>query len=164
MFVYKGSCTAPAEILRDGVKSPGNTYTPFGALANFAGLWCLHCCPQIKGGDSMDKRKGNYKNGKATQYRTGSEAAKRNGRKGGIKSGESRNLKSMLLKAMDSGGYEKMVEVAMREMEAGNSKFWELIRDTIGEKPTDSVSISENSSNPLSGLTTEELKKLVKDG
>ena len=112
----------------------------------------------------MDKRKGNYKNGKATQYRTGSEAARRNGRKGGIKSGESRNLKSMLIEVMKNGGYEKMVDVAMREMEAGNPKFWEMIRDTIGEKPTDSIAVSGMDNNPLSGLSTEELKKLVDDG
>lgn len=48
-------------------------------------------------------------------------------------------MKSMLLKAMDDGGYEKMVEVAMREMDNGNPRFWELIRDTIGEKPKEKV-------------------------
>jgi hypothetical protein len=58
-------------------------------------------------------------------------------RKGGIASGQSRNLKSLLLKALEDGGYEKMVDVAMAEIENGNARFWELVRDTVGEKPVD---------------------------
>ena len=58
-------------------------------------------------------------------------------RKGGIASGQSRNLKSLLIKALENGGYEKMVDVAMSEIEKGNPRFWELVRDTAGEKPVD---------------------------
>lgn len=58
-------------------------------------------------------------------------------RKGGIASGQSRNLKSLLLKALEDGGYEKMVDVAMAEIGNGNARFWELVRDTVGEKPAD---------------------------
>lgn len=58
-------------------------------------------------------------------------------RKAGIASGKSRNLKSLLLKALEDGGYEKMVDVAMAEIENGNARFWELVRDTVGEKPAD---------------------------
>ena len=84
-----------------------------------------------------------------------------NASKAGIASGEARNLKSMLLKAMRNGGYEEMTEVAMREMKAGNAKFWELIRDTIGEKPTESVSVNANVQNPFSGFSTDELKQMI---
>ena len=49
----------------------------------------------------------------------------------------------------------------MREMELGNAKFWELIRDQIGEKPIDNVAVTADINNPFKDLTTEELKKLV---
>lgn len=109
----------------------------------------------------MADKKANLKNGKKTQFKTGDEAAKINGRKGGLRSAEVRNLKGMLLKAMKNGGYEKMVGVAMREMELGNAKFWELIRDQIGERPIDNVAVTADINNPFKDLTTEELKKLV---
>jgi len=93
----------------------------------------------------MADKNENLKKGKQTQFRSGDEATKRNGRKGGIRSGEVRNLKSLLLKVLDDGGYDKMVEVALREMENGNPKFWELIRDTVGEKPTEKIQADVNS-------------------
>ena len=58
-------------------------------------------------------------------------------RNAGIASGKARNLKSLLLKALEEGGYETMVDVAMKEIENGNARFWELVRDTVGEKPVD---------------------------
>lgn len=36
-------------------------------------------------------------------------------------------------------GTELMVAVAVKEMSRGNPKFWELIRDTSGQKPVDKV-------------------------
>lgn len=93
----------------------------------------------------MADKKENLKKGRKTQFRSGDEATKKAGRKGGIRSGEVRNLKSLLLGALDKGGYDKMVEVAMREMESGNPRFWELIRDTVGEKPTEKIQADVNS-------------------
>lgn len=102
----------------------------------------------------MADKNENLKKGKDTRFRSGEKATRENGRKGGIRSGEVRNLKSLLLKALDKGGYDKMVEVALREMENGNPKFWELIRDTVGEKPTEKIQAN---------VTTyeESLKKVV---
>ena len=84
----------------------------------------------------------NLKKGKATQYRSGDEAAKINGRKGGIASGKSRNLQARLKEWAEKGGYELMLTMAQEEIEAGNVKMWELVRDTIGEKPTDKVDLT----------------------
>lgn len=80
----------------------------------------------------------NLEKGINTQFRSGEEAA-RSGRKGGIASGKARNLKACLLEAMEKGGYEKMTEVAMANLD--NPRFWELIRDTIGEKPKEQISL-----------------------
>lgn len=99
----------------------------------------------------------NLEKGKATQFKSGEEAAKA-GRKGGIASGEARrekaDLKKQLLLFLETDattdksgnpltGAELMVKVAAREMAKGNPKFWELIRDTAGFKPIDKVQVTE---------------------
>lgn len=78
--------------------------------------------------------------------------------KAGKKSGEVRREKADLKKQMmvwleadvskDANGNaitgaEYMVQVAVREMRKGNPKFWELIRDTAGQKPIDRIQIAE---------------------
>lgn len=99
----------------------------------------------------------NLEKGKATQFKSGEEAAKA-GRKGGIASGEAKreraNLRKMLQIALESDdfkdkfgnkmtGAELMVKVAFKEMAKGNPKYWELIRDTAGFKPIDKIQVAE---------------------
>jgi hypothetical protein len=84
----------------------------------------------------------NLKKGKATQFRTGEEQAEI-ARQGGIASGKARNLKARLKEWAEDGGYEKMLAMADEQIAEGNTKMWELIRDTIGEKPVDRVQIQE---------------------
>lgn len=40
-------------------------------------------------------------------------------------------------------GTQLMVAVAVKEMSKGNPKFWELIRDTSGQKPVEQVMVAE---------------------
>lgn len=40
-------------------------------------------------------------------------------------------------------GTELMVAVAVKEAVKGNPRFWELIRDTAGEKPVERVMVAE---------------------
>ena len=77
--------------------------------------------------------------------RTKSEAREK-GKKGGIKSGEVRAQRKTLKEAL-----------------SGNVKAFETIRDTIGEKPQDKVNISGEVNNPFSGMTTEELRKILNE-
>lgn len=63
-------------------------------------------------------------------------------RRAGIASGKSRNLKARLKEWAEDGGYDKMLEMADQEIANGNTRMWELIRDTIGEKPTEKVDLS----------------------
>ena len=67
------------------------------------------------------------------------EERTRNARKAGKASGDKRNLKARLKEWADDGGYEKMLNMAEEEIANGNVKMWELIRDTIGEKPVEKV-------------------------
>ena len=83
----------------------------------------------------------NLKKGKATQFRTGEEQAKI-ASEGGKASGRARNLKARLKEWAEDGGYDKMLKMAETEIANGNTRMWELIRDTIGEKPNEKVDLS----------------------
>lgn len=83
----------------------------------------------------------NLKKGVATQFRTGEEQV-RIARQGGIASGKSRNLQARLKEWAEDGGYDKMLAMAEGEIAKGNTKMWELIRDTIGEKPNEKIDLS----------------------
>ena len=43
----------------------------------------------------------------------------------------------------------------------GDTKAYEIIRDTIGEKISDKIDINAEVNNPFTGMTTEELRKIV---
>lgn len=65
-------------------------------------------------------------------------------RKGGIRSGEVRRarktLKEELLLLLSDGDTQKRISLAQLEKAlAGDTKAYEVIRDTIGEKPTEKV-------------------------
>lgn len=103
--------------------------------------------------------------------RTKKEARER-GRNGGIKSGEVRakrkTLKEELLallgtKIEDKTIQEKISFSLIQEALDGNVKAFETIRDTIGEKPQDKVNISGEVNNPFSGMSTEELRKILNE-
>lgn len=78
--------------------------------------------------------------------RTKSEAREK-GKKGGIKSGEKRRerkaLKEELLLLLSTGDTQKKLSVALIDKAmCGDVKAFEVIRDTIGEKPTDKQEIT----------------------
>lgn len=70
--------------------------------------------------------------------------ARERGRKGGIASGKARaarkTLKEELLLLLQNGDTQEKISLAMiKEALEGNTKAFEVIRDTIGEKPTDKI-------------------------
>ena len=81
------------------------------------------------------------------------EEAVKNGRKGGKRSGELKRKRKTLreellaLLAEKYNGGEKSVQdemstVLIKSAIEGNTRAFEIIRDTIGEKPTENVTIS----------------------
>lgn len=77
-----------------------------------------------------------------------SEEARERGRKGGIKSGEVRrarkNFKDDLLTALEIMQEGKTlqeigVEAIVKKFMDGDIKAFEVVRDTIGEKPTEKI-------------------------
>jgi len=80
--------------------------------------------------------------------RTKEEARKR-GKQGGIKSGEARRqrktLKEELVLLLESKSYNEKVSLALiKQALDGNTKAFEIIRDTIGEKPKETVEVNQD--------------------
>lgn len=119
--------------------------------------------------------------------RTKSEAREK-GRKGGKKSGEVRaqnkTFKEIINKFLDGQVSDErlkqqMIEFGFADKEVsnkscvvfalwkeamkGNTKAFELLRDTIEEKPQDKINITGEVNNPFSGLSTEELRKILNE-
>ena len=129
----------------------------------------------------------NLKNTEKTQFKSGSQAVEA-GRKGGIASGESKRRKreakeimeillSMQIKGgkgsdiegiknfMDMQGKNITVEEAMhlkvvQKALKGDLNAYDRALAIVGDKPAEKVKVEANV-NPMSELTTEELRKLI---
>lgn len=91
-------------------------------------------------------------NGEATQFKSGKEAAE-SGRKGGIASGEAKRkrkaFKEALLLALETKKGDKTIQeigidAVMEKYMFGDLEAFKVIRDTVGEKPTDKMDISQD--------------------
>lgn len=102
-----------------------------------------------------------------------SSNAREMGRKGGEASGKARREKADLRKQAQlwletdvthdkNGnpltGAQMMMAVAAKEIAKGDPKFWELMRDTAGQKPVDKVMIAEVEQSVI-----DEVEKAVLD-
>jgi hypothetical protein len=72
------------------------------------------------------------------------EEAREIGRKGGIASGEARRkrktLKEELLLLLEKGDTQERISLALlQKAMQGDTKAFEVLRDTVGEKPVDKV-------------------------
>lgn len=120
------------------------------------------------------------------------DEAREKGRKGGIASGVARREKKALRETLEDlltmplkngkpTSVEKIKSIAaikgknisvqeaimlaqIQKAIRGDVRAAEFIRDTIGQKPQDNMIVSGEVNNPMAGLTTEELKKLIEDG
>ena len=94
-------------------------------------------------------------------------------RQGGIASGESRRarktLKETLLMMLEEGDTQNNITLALLDKALkGDTKAYEVIRDTVGEKPTDKVDIGNKDNKPFqnvdfSHLSIEQIKELLKN-
>lgn len=111
--------------------------------------------------------RGDNPNSRANLTKRSSKEARENGKKGGIASGEARRLyKSLnedLKERCTPERLAKINEKVLAMAERGNLKAYELVRDGLGEKPNDKVELSGTVTNPMAGLTEDELRKLAGD-
>lgn len=59
---------------------------------------------------------------------------------------------------------EKICAALVEQAEAGNLKAFEILRDTIGEKPVNSVSVAGRINTPFDGLSEEDLREIARQG
>lgn len=93
------------------------------------------------------------------------EEAVKNGKKGGLKSVESRRaiktFKQAFEEELDDNKIKELINAMYKRATKGDTKAFELIRDTMGQKPKESLQVDGKINNPFSGLTTEELRKMI---
>ena len=86
-------------------------------------------------------------------------------RKGGIKSGEARRaiktFKQAFEENLDEDKIKTLITAMYDKAKKGDTKAFELIRDTMGQKPKESLQVDGRINNPFSGLTTEELREMI---
>ena len=96
--------------------------------------------------------------------------ARERGRKGGLASGEARRkrktLKEELLLMLSDGDIQEKISIALiNEAINGNNagsvtKAFEVIRDTIGERPIDKVQATQTVVD-MSAFSTDEIKAML---
>jgi hypothetical protein len=70
----------------------------------------------------------------------------------------------MQTKASNGKTYQEIMSTALvKQAIDGNTKAYEIIRDTLGEKPRDDVKITGELNNPFAGMSTEELRKILNE-
>jgi hypothetical protein len=100
------------------------------------------------------------------------EQRRENTSKAGVASGEARRkrktLREELLALLADGDTQERVSLALiREAQLGNNsgsvaRAFETIRDTVGEKPTESMVLTANVNTGYDELTADELRALLK--
>ena len=106
---------------------------------------------------------------KAQRFQTGGERAREAGKLSGIARKEKGDLRKLCQLWMEEEvatgkdgekitGGQMMVRVAVKEVAKGNSKFWELLRDTAGFKPVDRVMVAD-----VDPAVIEDVEQMVKE-
>lgn len=105
-----------------------------------------------------------------------SEEARTIGKKGGIASGEARKKKKLLKECLEillerdvkgadnvtvTGSEAISIELFNKAL-SGDIKAFEVIRDTVGQKPVEKVAATQTVVD-LSKFTTEEIKEMLDD-
>ena len=112
----------------------------------------------------------NEKNLKPFTSEQSREKAKINGRKGGIASGKAKRekklLKELLEEALSKGTetdneYVNITKALIKEANKGNVKAYEVIRDTLGQKPKEVIEVSNNTDETI--LEVEKYLKSKKE-
>ena len=108
-----------------------------------------------------DVKLANTKNLKPVQSK---DEARKKGRAGGIASGKARRerktLKEELLTLLKTGDNQKKISIALlaRALD-GSTKAFEVIRDTIGEKPKDEIVVENPNATKVLESINNQLKK-----
>lgn len=96
--------------------------------------------------------------------RTPSEV-RENARKGGIASGKARREKKLwkdeIMKRLGENDWNEIID-NLKERAKKNSKDFEVLRDTMGQKPTDNIALNETKL-PIFNIQVTDNKELEKE-
>jgi hypothetical protein len=92
------------------------------------------------------------------------EEARERGRKGGIASGKARRerktLKEELLALLSNGDTQEKISLSLiQQALEGNTKAFEIIRDTVGEKPKEEIEVSRSTDETIKEIDDYLCKK-----
>ena len=98
---------------------------------------------------------GNKNNLKPFTSEQSREKAKENGRKGGIASGKAKRekklIKERILERMGETDWDDMID-GLIERAKETDKAFEVLRDTVGQKPTETVDMNVQRSEKLDDI------------
>lgn len=78
------------------------------------------------------------------------------------KRAERKTLREELLLLLSEGDTQKKISVALlKKAEKGDTKAYEVMRDTIGEKVKENINVTGELNNPFAGMSLEELRKIA---
>jgi len=84
--------------------------------------------------------------------------------KGGLASVEARREKKIFKQAiaerMGFNDFNEMIDNLIKRAKKSDRSF-EVLRDTMGQKPKEEYNINTTLNNPVKGLTKEELDKII---
>lgn len=84
------------------------------------------------------------------------------GKNSAKKKAERKTLREELLLLLSEGDIQNKISLALlKQAQKGNVKAYETVRDTIGEKPKESINVSGELNNPFAGMSTDELRKII---
>jgi len=93
------------------------------------------------------------------------EEAREKGKKGGIASGKARREKKLwkdeIMKRLGENDWNEIID-NLKERAKKNSKDFEVLRDTMGQKPTDNISLNETKL-PIFNIQVTDNKELEKE-
>lgn len=123
-------------------------------------VWSLYAVRKAVGSVANEQ---NLLKGKATRFTSGevavnaqkksAEARKRN-------TAERKLIKERILERMQAADWDEVIDGVIARAKESDKGF-EVLRDTVGEKPVEGIAVSGSINNPFADLTTEELKKLI---
>lgn len=103
----------------------------------------------------------NEQNLKPGEYKLSQEEAKR----GGIASGKARREKKLwkdeIMKRLGENDWNEIID-NLKDRAKKNSKDFEVLRDTMGQKPTDNISLNETKL-PIFNIQVTDNKELEKE-
>lgn len=97
----------------------------------------------------------------------GEQRQKELGKNGGIKSGEVRREKKLwkeeIIKKLNATDWNEIVDTLIKNARENGGKDFEILRDTMGQKPKEELNIETKIADEYDDLSLDEMRELLKN-